>query len=212
MHCLHACPNGAPAGNDLVVREIYTLSSNDERKLADWVAYRVTAETIGSGGERDWAPDPWLAPDETLEPPDYRLERDRLGALVTPRTRAIVLNSPNNPMGRVFDRDELDAEMDSLRRIRDALSAEAHDFREQRQALSIDPNWSRHEVTLQSLVEQQPWAEETARQVGQSVTDALAAVSGILFAAMVTGAFAAGMGGYAASVWQDRRRETQVQH
>ena len=71
MHCLHACPNGAPAGNDLVVREIYTLSSNDARKLADWVAYRVTAETIGSGGERDWAPDPWLAPDETLEPPDY---------------------------------------------------------------------------------------------------------------------------------------------
>lgn len=71
FHCLHACPNGAPATNDLVVREIYTLSSNDSRKFADWVAYRVTAETIGSGGERDWAPDPWLAPDETLEPPDY---------------------------------------------------------------------------------------------------------------------------------------------
>jgi aminotransferase len=43
----------------------------------------------------------------TLEAPAYRLDRDRLTALITPRTRAIVLNSPNNPMGRVFDREEL---------------------------------------------------------------------------------------------------------
>ncbi|HAX81812.1 MAG TPA: aspartate aminotransferase, partial [Actinobacteria bacterium] len=43
----------------------------------------------------------------TLEAPAYRLDRDRLAALITPRTRAIVLNSPNNPMGRVFDREEL---------------------------------------------------------------------------------------------------------
>ncbi len=42
-----------------------------------------------------------------LEPPDYRLERDRLAAVVTPRTRAIVVNTPNNPTGRVFDREEL---------------------------------------------------------------------------------------------------------
>jgi len=43
----------------------------------------------------------------TLEAPGYRLERERLEALVTPRTRAVVLNTPNNPMGRVFDRTEL---------------------------------------------------------------------------------------------------------
>jgi hypothetical protein len=55
-------------------------------------------------------------------------------------------------------------------------------------------------------------AEETARQVGQTVTDALAAVSGVLFAAMVAGAFAAGMGGYAAAVWQERRRAVPVNH
>jgi aspartate/methionine/tyrosine aminotransferase len=42
-----------------------------------------------------------------LEPPDYRLDADRLRAHVTPRTRAIVLNSPNNPTGRVFGEDEL---------------------------------------------------------------------------------------------------------
>ena len=29
FHCLFGCPLGAPATNDTVVREIYTLSSND---------------------------------------------------------------------------------------------------------------------------------------------------------------------------------------
>jgi len=44
-----------------------------------------------------------------LAPPDFRLHEDALEALVTPRTRAIVLNTPNNPTGRVFDRGELEA-------------------------------------------------------------------------------------------------------
>jgi endonuclease G len=71
FHCLHGCPIGAAATNDLVVREIYTLSSNDLTKLADWVAYRITPETIGPSGARAWSADPWLDPDETLEPADY---------------------------------------------------------------------------------------------------------------------------------------------
>ncbi|TVP57319.1 MAG: aminotransferase class I/II-fold pyridoxal phosphate-dependent enzyme [Gemmatimonadales bacterium] len=45
----------------------------------------------------------------TLEPPAFRLDPDRLEALITPRTRAIILNTPNNPTGRVFDREELEA-------------------------------------------------------------------------------------------------------
>jgi len=45
----------------------------------------------------------------SLSPPDYRLERDALQALVTGRTRAVVINTPNNPTGRVFDRQELAA-------------------------------------------------------------------------------------------------------
>jgi aminotransferase len=43
----------------------------------------------------------------TLEAPDYRLEREALLEAVGPKTRAIVLNTPNNPSGRVFDREEL---------------------------------------------------------------------------------------------------------
>lgn len=44
-----------------------------------------------------------------LEAPDYRLDPDRLAAAVTPATRALLLNTPHNPTGRVFDADELAA-------------------------------------------------------------------------------------------------------
>lgn len=71
FHCLHGCPVGAPATDDTIVREIYTLSSNDITKLADWVAYRVTRETIGKSQSRNWETDPWLADEETLSPADY---------------------------------------------------------------------------------------------------------------------------------------------
>jgi aspartate/methionine/tyrosine aminotransferase len=42
-----------------------------------------------------------------LRPPDWGFEPDALRAAVTPRTRGIVLNSPHNPTGKVFTRDEL---------------------------------------------------------------------------------------------------------
>ena len=45
----------------------------------------------------------------TLRPPGWRIDRDALQAAVTPRTRAIILNNPHNPTGRLFDRYELAA-------------------------------------------------------------------------------------------------------
>ena len=69
--CLHGCPSGSPATNDIVVRDIYILSSNDRTKFADWVAYRVTQGTIGKSKGRVWRQDPRLADDETLESSDY---------------------------------------------------------------------------------------------------------------------------------------------
>src|SRR3990167_3884724 len=79
FHCLHGCPTGAPASNDLIVREIYTLSSNDSTHLADWVAYRITPETIGPTNTRTWRADPWLDDSETLEPEDYTRAPAELG-------------------------------------------------------------------------------------------------------------------------------------
>ncbi len=43
-----------------------------------------------------------------LEPPDFGFDPERLERAVTPRTRAIVFNSPNNPSGKVFSRSELE--------------------------------------------------------------------------------------------------------
>src|SRR4051812_8721531 len=43
----------------------------------------------------------------TLHEPDWSIDADELRAAVTPRTRAIVVNSPHNPTGKVFTRDEL---------------------------------------------------------------------------------------------------------
>jgi len=42
-----------------------------------------------------------------LEPPDFSFDPDRLARAVSPRTRAIIFNSPNNPSGKVFSRAEL---------------------------------------------------------------------------------------------------------
>jgi N-succinyldiaminopimelate aminotransferase len=45
----------------------------------------------------------------TLRAPDFRLPIDELRAAASPRTTAILLNSPHNPTGTVLRRDELDA-------------------------------------------------------------------------------------------------------
>jgi N-succinyldiaminopimelate aminotransferase len=45
----------------------------------------------------------------TLRAPDFRLPVDELRAAVSPRTTAILLNSPHNPTGTVLRRDELEA-------------------------------------------------------------------------------------------------------
>ncbi len=42
-----------------------------------------------------------------LEPPRYELDPDKLRRTFTNKTRAIILNSPHNPTGRVFTRAEL---------------------------------------------------------------------------------------------------------
>ena len=45
----------------------------------------------------------------TLRPPGFRPDLDELRGAITPRTRLILLNSPHNPTGSVFTRDELAA-------------------------------------------------------------------------------------------------------
>ena len=44
-----------------------------------------------------------------LADPDWTLDVEAARAAVTPRTRAMVINTPSNPAGKVFTREELEA-------------------------------------------------------------------------------------------------------
>ena len=44
-----------------------------------------------------------------LRPPDWGFDGDELAAAFGPATKAIILNTPNNPTGKVFERGELEA-------------------------------------------------------------------------------------------------------
>ncbi|MFH1058532.1 MAG: aminotransferase class I/II-fold pyridoxal phosphate-dependent enzyme [Pseudomonadota bacterium] len=52
----------------------------------------------------------------TLRPPDWTYDPDELRAAFNERTKAIILNTPNNPTGRVFSRAELDLIVDLCQR------------------------------------------------------------------------------------------------
>jgi aspartate aminotransferase len=45
----------------------------------------------------------------TLPPPGFHLDASAVDAAITPRTRAIIVNSPHNPTGRILSVAELDA-------------------------------------------------------------------------------------------------------
>jgi N-succinyldiaminopimelate aminotransferase len=60
-------------------------------------SYRPIAETTGA-----------IVRTVKLEPPHWRLTEQALSNAFTEHTRAVVVNSPLNPIGRVFDRDELE--------------------------------------------------------------------------------------------------------
>jgi endonuclease G len=70
-HCLGGCPTGAPAGNQIIARSLYTLSFNTTNKIADWVAYIVTPGSIGVATNLSRQPlrDPFV--DDTLQPEDF---------------------------------------------------------------------------------------------------------------------------------------------
>lgn len=48
-----------------------------------------------------------IAVEVALQPPEWRIERAEIEAAIGPKTRAILLNNPQNPTGRLFGRDEL---------------------------------------------------------------------------------------------------------
>jgi len=60
-------------------------------------SYRPIAEAVGARVKT-----------VKLSPPDWRLDGDAIAAALTPGTRVLMLNTPLNPIGRAFTRDELE--------------------------------------------------------------------------------------------------------
>lgn len=64
-----------------------------------------------------------LVPVDTRE--DFQLDIEKIAAAITPKTKAILINSPNNPTGAVYPRETLE----SLRKLIDRKEAEyGHDI------------------------------------------------------------------------------------
>ncbi|MGH3759218.1 pyridoxal phosphate-dependent aminotransferase [Actinophytocola sp.] len=63
-----------------------------------WVSYRAMAQLVGARA----------VPAELTDADGYRLTGDVLAGGLTERTKAVLVNTPNNPTGRVLDSGELD--------------------------------------------------------------------------------------------------------
>ena len=85
-----------------------TLSRGDEVLVPDpgYTTFTMNAHLLQA------TPVPYpLRPDRGFQP-----DLDELDALVTPRTRALIVNTPSNPLGSTFDRATLEALMALARR------------------------------------------------------------------------------------------------
>jgi aspartate aminotransferase len=81
----------------------------------------VVLKTILNPGEEVVIPSPYFVeynfyldnhqgvPKLVKTNPDFSLDLDALGEAITQKTRAVLINTPNNPTGKVYDREELEA-------------------------------------------------------------------------------------------------------
>lgn len=52
QNCGIGCPIGG--SNTTIQRVVYTLNNNSNTKFANWVAYLITMDSLGSGKDRNW--------------------------------------------------------------------------------------------------------------------------------------------------------------
>lgn len=76
-----------------------------------WVSYPLIAKLFGGRA----------VPVPCSQAHNFRLRAEDLRGGITPRTRWVVLNFPNNPTGAILERDDLEAIADVLRQFPDIL-------------------------------------------------------------------------------------------
>lgn len=93
---------------------VMLLAETDDEVIVPvpcWVSYEEMVKIAGAK--------PILVPTKTNDGEKFHLDLEKIEAAVTDKTRAIIINSPNNPTGVVYNKQELD----ELAEI-----AEKHDF------------------------------------------------------------------------------------
>lgn len=70
----HCGSIGCPAGGSTqtLERDAYVLNNNRDTRMANWVAYRITKESMQTGRPRNWRKDPELPAADTLSPDAYK--------------------------------------------------------------------------------------------------------------------------------------------
>ncbi|KAI0091938.1 pyridoxal phosphate-dependent transferase [Irpex rosettiformis] len=84
------------------------LNSGDEVIMFEPFFDQYLASIVFNGGKPVYVP---LHPDSTKTKPtsdDWKIDFDELRRALTPRTKIIMLNTPHNPVGKVFTRIELE--------------------------------------------------------------------------------------------------------
>jgi aspartate/methionine/tyrosine aminotransferase len=94
-------------------REITVCCGSTEGMIASMLAVTNPGDEVivFEPYYENYGPDTFLCSAErklvSLHPPDWTFDPDELRRAFSPKTKAIILNSPNNPTGRVFGRAEL---------------------------------------------------------------------------------------------------------
>ena len=90
----------------------------------------------------------------TLHPPGYSFDPAELAAAITPRTRLLILNTPHNPTGKVFDDGELAAIAElCVKRALIAVTDEVYEhltFDAPHRPLATFPGMAERTVTISS--------------------------------------------------------------
>jgi aspartate aminotransferase len=103
-----AMTNGGFAAIAVALRAIVEPGDEVVFLTPPWFFYEVLI--LAAGGTPVRVP---------LAPPDFDIDREAIAAAVTPRTRAVLLNTPHNPSGRVYP-------LDDLRELAGTLEAAGH--------------------------------------------------------------------------------------
>jgi aminotransferase len=88
---------GATEG--MIASLLAAVDPDDEVVILEPFYENYGPDTLLSGARRKFV---------RLHPPDWRYDPQELRAAFSPRTKAIILNSPGNPTGQVFDRGDLE--------------------------------------------------------------------------------------------------------